>query len=649
MTFPRPPRRTRILLTHGLVRFDSSGRRWARGAIFAVLAISLASTISRGHAGRIELWYQDTNLRIAGGIPGDLVERYEPGNLNQWASSRALMDTYYLRQSTFGQHLKGNAPLQRRMADAHNAHGTTLAFDCTEATWAHDRTGGATPNFSRTINELRELVQNGFVLSHIGLQSVLSKPLEDGRAYGLEPRILDVVEFMKQVRPHFPGVKIGIIDAMAAQGKPWESWFTQLRDAVEAAGQTLDFVHIDMPFSYPRNGTNGNSWASLVAHERFIRDTLSAEVGVIATDNVGGMDSSNQWREFVLDGVNKYLAAGGRPDALMLFSWYTYPTETYPDTLTPIPSVTATQLRVLRDVASLSLSFGNPRFSGWIAGYGLGAQNKAGDDPDGDNLANALENFFGTHPNEVSSGTLAIEAGEGSFTFSHPQTPTPADDVKGVYLWSTDMSSWHHNGVTDGLAASPTAWTFETAGDFEGWTTANMGSFAVVGGVLSGKPTNADPRITRLNLNFPGSDAPEVRVRMRVDATGSVPVDFFWGNSLDSGFISTRSLRVFYTGNGVFQDVVFPMTNTNVTGWNGETITSLRIDPVNGGAYTNKLVEVDSVSVLLPGDATRPATKVTFTTQPDTPIPGQTTVTANVSAAEPKKLFVRIQATVITP
>lgn len=320
------------------------------GVVLFLLPVA-GSAIAATQPGAVEIWYEDNNMRVAGGLPDDFFERYEEGTLSQWAVSRSMMDTYYLRQNTFRNHFRGNSGFQQMMADAHNAEGTTLAYDCVTATWAHHRNDYETPDFTSTINDLNELIQNGFVLSHIGLQSVLSKPAPDGATYDLEWRIQDVVEFMNQVRPEFPAVKIGIICAAPAHGSPYESWYMQLRNAVVEAGHTLDFIHLDIPFSYPRNGINGLSWSKLVEIENFIRNTLSAEVGMVCTDNTGGMESSNLWRHYVLDGVENYIDAGGRPDALMLFSWYDYPTETIPDALTAIPPGTATQLRVLREVA----------------------------------------------------------------------------------------------------------------------------------------------------------------------------------------------------------------------------------------------------------------------------------------------------------
>lgn len=66
-------------------------------------------------------------------------------------------------------------------------------------------------------------------------------------------------------------------------------------------------------------------------------------------------------------------------------------------------------------------------FTNWIGGYTLpGDQLGFGQDPDKDGLANGLENYFGTHPGEFSTGLTAgavTRVGGNSFTFTHPHNP----------------------------------------------------------------------------------------------------------------------------------------------------------------------------------------------------------------------------------
>lgn len=224
----------------------------------------------------------------------------------------------------------------------------------------------------------------------------------------------------------------------------------------------------------------------------------------------------------------------------------------------------------------------------------------------------SLGNFLGvaaSAPVALSSANLDLPAstsGEtawgltGSGTWTDPQNwrdwnvPGTASDVAVFGSAATSPTT-----VT--LNQNPIAWTFESAGSLEGWTSSNVDSPSVASGVLSGLvQANGDPYVVRTNLSFAGSDAPEVRIRLRVNTTGTVPVDLFWGNSLDSSFVEERRTRVNYTGNGSFQEISFPMAA--LAGWNGERITRLRIDPANGSEFTGKLFEIDSVSVPVSDD-----------------------------------------------
>lgn len=88
-------------------------------------------------------------------------------------------------------------------------------------------------------------------------------------------------------------------------------------------------------------------------------------------------------------------------------------------------------------------------YAAWVAGYsGLGSATGFDDDPDGDNLKNGLENYFGTHPGTFNAGLNIVQLSGGSFTFSHPLNDTPADDITASYKWSTDLSTFHGSGAT---------------------------------------------------------------------------------------------------------------------------------------------------------------------------------------------------------
>jgi hypothetical protein len=88
-------------------------------------------------------------------------------------------------------------------------------------------------------------------------------------------------------------------------------------------------------------------------------------------------------------------------------------------------------------------------FSSWISNpaYGLAvADQDFEDNSDGDDLANGLEAWFGTHPGQWNSG-LAVGSTVGlTTTFTHPQNVAQPDDLSGYYQWSPNLVDWFTSG-----------------------------------------------------------------------------------------------------------------------------------------------------------------------------------------------------------
>jgi hypothetical protein len=113
-------------------------------------------------------------------------------------------------------------------------------------------------------------------------------------------------------------------------------------------------------------------------------------------------------------------------------------------------------IRVVKEGGSGTvLDFDNTRFTAtaletfgtWIDGFGLDPADKGFDaDPDGDNLANGLEAWFGTHPGQFTSGLANISSTGLTTTFTHPQNTTLPDDLTGYYEWSPNLTDWYVSG-----------------------------------------------------------------------------------------------------------------------------------------------------------------------------------------------------------
>ncbi len=120
-------------------------------------------------------------------------------------------------------------------------------------------------------------------------------------------------------------------------------------------------------------------------------------------------------------------------------------------------------------------------YSDWISNYpGVGGQSAFNDDADGDGIVNGLENFFGTAPDKVNDGLVAVEtrAETGKqFTFTHPENPSPANNISPpVYQWTSDQKTFHPSGEKVGHTTiifkrarnSPSAGTTTVTGTITG-------------------------------------------------------------------------------------------------------------------------------------------------------------------------------------
>ncbi|QOR70663.1 hypothetical protein IM660_19150 [Ruania alkalisoli] len=318
-----------------------------------------------------EFWYQDNNLGQGGGVPPDFRARYD--DLAAWDKARDRMHTFSIGQNALiKQGLRDDPTLLASMAAAHaDQH---FAYNVTQATtwwWGYYRQTGeippGRPNFTRTINELRDLVSAGFNLTDIMLQSVLSKP-GPGRflGYSMERRIQDVVEFNDQVRGEFPGVRIGLITPLTNPEihPPWRETWAWVQSELRSAGHELDFIHFDKPFEHPRLELESPSgvmtWEKMIEVEQYAK-SLGITYGIQCTDGRAGRVSNNEFRRLVLEGIATYVDHGGAADRYILWPFHPYPDHSTPDDLGPLPPEGASQMRVFREIAAGAAAQHAPR------------------------------------------------------------------------------------------------------------------------------------------------------------------------------------------------------------------------------------------------------------------------------------------------
>lgn len=307
-----------------------------------------------------ERWFEDNNLAVSGEATLDFISRLsEPSS---WQDSRDIMDVFYLRAGTYKRYLKGNSSLMNEMATLFSKHNIVLALDETAAIWAHSELYNKDLEFTESINSINDLISHGFDVKHIGLQSVLSKPLRNKAGdildYSMNQRYSDVSSYITKVRQHFPYLNIGIIDALPAHvtTEAYQEAYSGLISHLKVRELVIDFIHLDLPMNLPRDNKNNLNYSSLVSVKKYITAELGLKFGLFVTDRVGGYQSSNDYEDKVLDGLTKFIKAGGVADSYILSAWFPYPQYSAPDS---IELISATQLSTFNKMDQTLNFFGD--------------------------------------------------------------------------------------------------------------------------------------------------------------------------------------------------------------------------------------------------------------------------------------------------
>jgi len=270
-----------------------------------------------------ERWYQDTNRRVAGGLPHDFYSRMSNPDFKNIICKA---DVYYFRLSSVKK-VKDKA--LRQLAGILKSCNVKTALDDGTVAWAHGRQ--KKPQFKVSIKTIKRLRRLGFDVQYIGMQSVLSKPSKKFPQYknfkNMLPRYLDILSYYQKVGKKFPHIKIGLIDALPAKLPDLlvrQNYKTVVNE-LKRRGFKLSFIHLDLPVSYPRKRIRGNSWSSIAALSKYIQNDLKTKFGVFLVSNLGGKKSGQQATKNVRHGLQNLLRAGVRADSYISSSWYKYP------------------------------------------------------------------------------------------------------------------------------------------------------------------------------------------------------------------------------------------------------------------------------------------------------------------------------------
>ena len=264
-----------------------------------------------GFAIETAFWYEDNNMRKAGGYPDDFKEMFE--NPASWEQMRRKLSVYCIRGNTLKNVINdlGEEWVIQYFCGLLKKENIPVAID--------------NPSLDR-IPSIKLLEQNGLVISHLALQSVLSKfkarsMTPEQRIQEIRKRIETTVPKLVWLRKTFPQSKIGIIDALPPKGVSYADPYADLLAKSRSAGAPIQFIHVDAPYSAIEK-TLG--WKKLHQLKKTISRDLDLEFGIIVTDNIGGMESNKAFYNQVMRMSRKYPEAA-YPDYFILMSWYHHP------------------------------------------------------------------------------------------------------------------------------------------------------------------------------------------------------------------------------------------------------------------------------------------------------------------------------------
>ena len=269
------------------------------------------------------IWLQPPNHGGAGGLPPDFTEMFTT-RVAEWSAARQATAVWIVRMTSL---VGREAPLQpgflaEQFIPALSSWGIPLALNVTGATLPGCGTGR---RLTVEVEQVQRLLDLGGRVVALSLQSSLSKV--GGRTCpgyrrnrDFARRIDGIMRYGAFMRERFPEIGIGLVDAMPAKGWAYEAVYQQLATALAREGLALAFIHLDCPVE------SAGPRASVVrAAEAFVRDELGIPFGWICVSKEGGATSNVAFRDAVLAGYRGYREAGGRPDRVILTSWYRYP------------------------------------------------------------------------------------------------------------------------------------------------------------------------------------------------------------------------------------------------------------------------------------------------------------------------------------
>ncbi|MDN5851818.1 MAG: family 78 glycoside hydrolase catalytic domain [Actinomycetia bacterium] len=190
---------------------------------------------------------------------------------------------------------------------------------------------------------------------------------------------------------------------------------------------------------------------------------------------------------------------------------------------------------------------------------------------------------------EVDPATISTKAGISDVPFTVTVSPPDGADPG---RWPVSVTATTPDGDETTSTASARVlqvvreWSFDTAGDQEGWTTVQLGDVHVRDGALHARTTGGDPQLEMHGLDVDLARGLYVEVRLASTSGGTGTV--FWGTRSTPSF-SAQRMATFPVDDGeeATHLATIPASDT--------TLIDLRVDPVDtdGGE-----IAIDAIRIL---------------------------------------------------
>ena len=124
---------------------------------------------------------------------------------------------------------------------------------------------------------------------------------------------------------------------------------------------------------------------------------------------------------------------------------------------------------------------------------------------------------------------------------------------------------------------------WEMISDFEGWVIGNnITNGAVLNGTLQGTAVTSDPQLSISGISLPADSVPSLAIRLKSSASGGLQL--YFATAATNTFSAAQLLSKTYTNKPAWQTMVFNLAAQS--GWSGQTVTKLRIDPISSAGAT---------------------------------------------------------------